>query len=160
MAKNLNPNPNPPPLTAQDDAGDEVSKVFNKFDANGDGKISAAEFGAVLTALGSPTAEDEVARAMSELDTDGDGSINLSEFRAFHCGGGGDAVAEMKEAFEMYDKDGDGKITAIELHAVLKCLGEKCTTKECEGMIGSYDVDGDGCINFDEFKKMMTKAAS
>ncbi|KAK6125409.1 hypothetical protein DH2020_040836 [Rehmannia glutinosa] len=115
------------------------------------------ELGAILNGLGSATPADEVARIMSELDTDGDGFIDLNEFKAFHCGGGGDNNKELKEAFALYDKDKNGKISASELHSVLKSLGEKCSLKDCRKMISSVDVDGDGCVNFEEFKRMMTR---
>lgn len=142
------------PLTLEE----EVEKVFNKFDTNGDGKISKTELGSILNGLGSATSADEVARIMSELDTDGDGFIDLNEFKAFHCRGG-DNNKELKEAFDLYDKDKNGKISVNELHSVLKSLGEKCSLKDCRKMISSVDVDGDGCVNFEEFKKMMTRAS-
>ncbi|KAI3451833.1 hypothetical protein Pfo_008498 [Paulownia fortunei] len=148
-------NPAAIPLTLEE----EVEKVFNKFDTNGDGRISLTELGAILNGLGSATPPDEVARIMSELDTDGDGFIDLNEFKAFHCGGGGDNNKELKEAFDLYDKDKNGKISASELHSVLRSLGEKCSLKDCRRMISSVDVDGDGCVNFEEFKKMMTRAS-
>ncbi|OIT31282.1 PREDICTED: calcium-binding protein CML24-like [Nicotiana attenuata] len=139
---------------------DEVAKVFRKFDTNGDGKISLSELGAILNALGSTTSPDEVKRIMLEVDTDGDGFIDLKEFAAFHCPGGGtdgDNSKELREAFDLYDKDKNGKITAAELHSVMKNLGEKCSLKDCRRMISSVDVDGDGCVNFEEFKKMMSR---
>ncbi|KAG6397717.1 hypothetical protein SASPL_143887 [Salvia splendens] len=135
---------------------EEAEKVFSKFDTNGDGKISLSELGDILNGLGSATSADEVKRIMSELDTDGDGFIDLKEFKVFHCGGG-DGDKELKEAFDLYDKDKNGKISANELHSVLRSLGEKCSLKDCRKMIGSVDVDGDGCVNFEEFKKMMTR---
>lgn len=146
-----NPNPAAIPLTQED----ETEKVFNKLDKNGDGKISSAELGAVLNGLGTTTFPEEVARMMSELDTNGDGYINLSEFKSFHRRSDNDDK-ELKEAFNLYDKDKNGKIYASELHSVLQSLGEKCSIKDCGRMISSFDVDGDGCINFEEFKKMMT----
>ncbi|PHU27241.1 Calcium-binding allergen Ole e 8 [Capsicum chinense] len=138
---------------------DEVEKVFRKFDANGDGKISLSELGAILNALGSKTSLDEVKRIMLEVDTDGDGFIDLQEFAAFHCpaGGGESDSKELREAFDLYDKDKNGKITAAELHSVMKSLGEKCSLKDCRRMISKVDVDGDGCVNFEEFKKMMSR---
>ncbi|KAK7276262.1 hypothetical protein RIF29_17400 [Crotalaria pallida] len=57
-------------------------RIFNRFDANGDGQISSSELGDALKALGSVTA-DEVKKMMDEIDTDGDGFISKAEFAEF-----------------------------------------------------------------------------
>lgn len=143
---------------------DEIEKVFKRFDSNGDGKISSSELCDVLSALGSSPSPDDLRRMMSELDSDGDGFIDLKEFVDFHCGGSGGSGGgqdhgdgDLKEAFELYDQDRNGLISASELHSVLKKLGEKCSLKDCSRMISSVDSDGDGNVNFEEFKKMMGK---
>ncbi|KAL2333235.1 hypothetical protein Fmac_014448 [Flemingia macrophylla] len=139
---------------------EEVRKIFNKFDKNGDGKISSAELKDLMVALGSKTTSEEVRRMMAELDQNGDGYIDLKEFGEFHCGGGGDGDSdgrELREAFELYDLDKNGLISAKELHSVMKRLGEKCSLSDCRRMIGNVDADGDGSVNFEEFKKMMTR---
>ncbi|XP_043693238.1 probable calcium-binding protein CML18 [Telopea speciosissima] len=142
---------------------EELEKVFNRFDANGDGKISSTELGNVLNALGSESYLEEIHRMMIEIDTDGDGYIDLKEFANFHRGSSigdadtGNGMKELKDAFDMYDKDQNGLISVNELHMVLKSLGEKYTIQDCSKMITSVDADGDGNINFEEFKMMMTK---
>ncbi|KAI6691485.1 hypothetical protein NL676_028313 [Syzygium grande] len=60
----------------------ERERIFKRFDANGDGKISSAELGDALKTLGSVTG-DEVKRMMAEIDTDGDGFISHQEFTDF-----------------------------------------------------------------------------
>lgn len=145
---------------------EEVQKIFNKFDKNGDGKISSTELKDVLGALGSDTSDDEVKRIMAEIDTDGDGYIDLKEFADFYrrsdqngaTNDGSNNSKELRDAFDLYDIDKNGKISASELHKVLKSLGEKCSLGDCRRMITSVDADGDGCVNFEEFKKMMTRA--
>ncbi|GMP27498.1 hypothetical protein CsSME_00003460 [Camellia sinensis var. sinensis] len=69
---------------ADDDPQDkaERERIFKRFDANGDGKISASELGDALKGLGSVTT-DEIKRMMVEIDTDGDGYISFEEFTAF-----------------------------------------------------------------------------
>ncbi|PUZ63491.1 hypothetical protein GQ55_3G072000 [Panicum hallii var. hallii] len=147
----------------------EVERVFRRYDANGDGKISAEELASVLRALGAPPGPGEVRRMMDEMDADRDGFVDLAEFVAFHCGGAGSArlegedddatEAELREAFRMYDADRNGLISARELHRVLRQLGDKCSVADCSRMIRSVDADGDGSVNFDEFKKMMGAGA-
>ena len=56
----------------------------------------------------------------------------------YHCG-----VSEFKEAFALFDKDGDGTITAKELGAVMRGLGQNPTEEEINGMIEEVDTDGE-----------------
>ncbi|XP_062180068.1 probable calcium-binding protein CML18 isoform X2 [Phragmites australis] len=144
----------------------EVEQVFRRYDANGDGKISAEELASMLRALGAPPEPGEVRRMMDEMDADHDGFVDLAEFIAFHCGdgAGGDqqedaTEAELREAFRLYDADQNGLISARELHRVLRQLGDKCSVADCSRMIRSVDADGDGSVNFEEFKKMMGTGA-
>ena len=37
-------------------------------------------------------------------------------------------------------------------------LGEQVTEEECDAMVDEADIDGDGCINYEEFYSMMTSA--
>ncbi|KAK9271521.1 hypothetical protein L1049_001881 [Liquidambar formosana] len=62
----------------------EHERIFKRFDANGDGQISASELADALKTLGS-VSTDEVKRMMAEIDTDGDGFISFKEFRDFAC---------------------------------------------------------------------------
>ncbi|CAL4903501.1 unnamed protein product [Urochloa decumbens] len=150
----------------------QLEQVFRHYDENGDGKISAEEMASVLRALGAPPGPGEVRRMMDEMDADRDGFVDLAEFVAFHCGGGGGGQGEaeeedqgaateaaLREAFRMYDADSNGLISARELHRVLRQLGDKCSVADCSRMIRSVDADGDGSVNFEEFKKMMGAGA-
>ncbi|GAB2301636.1 hypothetical protein Dimus_035667 [Dionaea muscipula] len=156
--------PEPKPLATMA----EIEKVFNKFDANGDGKISFQELGSLLTALGAGTSKEEVIAMMKEMDANGDGSVDLKEFSNFNIqssptapapaadgSGAAEINQDLQQAFAVFDKDKNGLISASELHDVLKKLGEKCSVKDCSRMISSIDVDGDGHVNFDEFQKLM-----
>lgn len=145
-------------------ADSEIQKVFSRFDTDGDGRISPSELAAVSRAISPPPTSShggrEVAAMMDELDTDRDGYVDLGEFAAFHDRGGRDdreLEAELRAAFDVYDVNGDGRITASELGKVLARIGEGCTAEECDRMIASVDVDGDGCVGFEEFKKMMAR---
>lgn len=147
-------------MASRNSNGDEVKKIFDKFDKNGDGKISSSELKDILHSLGSMTSPDEVKRIMSEIDKDGDGVISLDEFAEFHLGGSSSDDSqsynrELRDAFDLYDLDKNGLISASELHAVLKRLGEKCTLADCCKMISAVDADGDAHVNFEEFKNMM-----
>lgn len=146
---------------------DEIQRIFNKFDKNGDGKISSSEVIDSLGELGTTISTEEVRCMMQEFDKDGDGYIDLDEFVDFIQRGGtdcdadgktqsGDGNKELKDAFDLYDIDKNGLISANELHKVMRMLGLKCTLGDCTKMIRQVDQDGDGNVNFEEFKKMMT----
>ena len=80
-----------------------------------------------------------------------------------------DSEEELKEAFRVFDQDGNGFISAAELKNVMRQLGEKLTNEEignsvlCRGnnksdeMMREADIDGDGQINFQEFRLLMQK---
>ncbi|KAK7358137.1 hypothetical protein VNO77_00058 [Canavalia gladiata] len=153
------PNPNTTPSVYFQDM-DELKRVFNRFDANGDGKISVSELDSALRTLGSGVQKEELQRVMEDLDTDQDGFINISEFAAFcrsDADGGG---SELRDAFNLYDQDKNGLISAAELCQVLNRLGMKCSEEECHNMIKSVDSDGDGNVNFEEFKQMMNNKST
>lgn len=144
---------------------DEIRSIFSRFDKNGDGKISASEVIDSLGELGTKISIEEVQCMIKEFDTDGDGYIDLDEFVQFIQiggldGGGADSKAggnkELKDAFDLYDIDKNGLISAMELHKVMKMLGMKSTISDCKKMIRKVDEDGDGNVNFEEFKKMMS----
>ncbi|KAL5715854.1 hypothetical protein ACHQM5_017618 [Ranunculus cassubicifolius] len=135
---------------------EDLEQIFKRFDTNGDGKISISELKSVITALGSEPSPTELQTMMAAIDTNGDGFIDLKEFSEFYLQSSGvDKEQELREAFDCYDKDKNGVISAAELHTVLKSLGEKVTVSDCKKMIKAVDVDGDGNVNFEEFKKMM-----
>ncbi|XP_021906924.1 calmodulin-like protein 7 [Carica papaya] len=59
--------------------------------------------------------------------------------------------AELKRVFQMFDKNGDGRITKKELNDSLENLGIFIPDKELAQMIEKIDVNGDGCVDIDEF---------
>ncbi|KAF8036617.1 hypothetical protein BT93_C2366 [Corymbia citriodora subsp. variegata] len=154
----------------------ELRRVFATFDKNGDGLITMEELRESLRGLQICVSDADVEEAVAGSDSNGDGRIDLDEFCGFlesmsaigkatvdgggDCSGGdgeGGEEAELKEAFDVFDRDRDGVITVEELGRVLSSLGmsEGKRAEACEEMIRKVDVDGDGMVNFDEFKRMM-----
>mmetsp|Transcript_54107 Transcript_54107/g.168016 ORF Transcript_54107/g.168016 Transcript_54107/m.168016 type:complete len:982 (-) Transcript_54107:109-3054(-) len=73
-------------MTPDDPQEKALWDAFQKFDANGDGKIQAEEFFKLMKSLGSFTAK-EIARLFSEADTDGSGGVDWREFLKWICSG-------------------------------------------------------------------------
>ncbi|PIA42351.1 hypothetical protein AQUCO_02000064v1 [Aquilegia coerulea] len=149
----------------------ELEKVFSTFDKNGDGFITRQELGDTLRNIGLFSSDKEVASMIEKLDINGDGLIDLEEFcemyesigRSSTQHGLGEDVkeddeeVELRDAFDVFDGDKDGVITVEELVSVLSSLGLKkgIQFEDCKEMIKKVDMDGDGMVNFDEFKHMM-----
>lgn len=147
------------------EASTQLKQVFKLIDTDGDGKLSSSELKQVLLSLGHEKEEaaKEAEGIVREMDCDGDGFVDLDEFMVVmgSCDRSeeGDQESVIMAAFKVFDADRDGLISAEELKSVLGRLGcGKCSTKECRKMIKGVDRDGDGFVNFEEFKIMMTAA--
>ncbi|AEE82303.1 putative calmodulin [Arabidopsis thaliana] len=142
----------------------ELNRVFQMFDKDGDGKITTKELNESFKNLGIIIPEDELTQIIQKIDVNGDGCVDIEEFGELYktiMVEDEDEVGEedMKEAFNVFDRNGDGFITVDELKAVLSSLGLKQgkTLEECRKMIMQVDVDGDGRVNYMEFRQMMKK---
>jgi calcium-binding protein CML len=156
----------------------ELARVFEMFDKNGDGRITREELEESLGKLGMSVPGDELASMIARIDANGDGCVDVEEFGVLYrtimagdssANGNGNGAGEgeeaagaeededMREAFRVFDANGDGYITVDELGAVLSSLGLKQgrTAEECRRMIGHVDRDGDGRVDFHEFRQMM-----
>ncbi|CAF0964182.1 unnamed protein product [Rotaria sordida] len=67
-------------------------------------------------------------------------------------------LAELREAFRVFDQNGDGSITLSELRIVLDQMGLDPSEEELQDMIREVDEDQSGTISFAEFVDMVKKA--
>ncbi|CAI9117320.1 OLC1v1018690C1 [Oldenlandia corymbosa var. corymbosa] len=138
---------------------DELRRVFQMFDRNGDGRITKKELNDSLEKMGIFIPEKELEQMIEKIDVNGDGCVDIDEFGALYqtIMDERDEDEDMREAFNVFDQNGDGFITVEELKTVLQSLGLKQgrTMEDCKNMIMKVDVDGDGRVNFNEFKQMM-----
>merc|ERR1712205_91679 len=65
-------------------------------------------------------------------------------------------MAEVKEAFDLFDGDGSGNIDAKELFVAIQALGFSPTIDEVDTMVKDIDADGNATIEFNEFVDMMS----
>jgi len=64
---------------------------------------------------------------------------------------------EMRAVFDEFDEDKGGSIDAKELQRAMDSLGQTLTMQEVNDLILEIDANGDGEVDFDEFKVMATK---
>lgn len=138
---------------------DELKRVFQMFDRNGDGRISKKELNDSLENMGIFIPDKELSQMIDKIDINGDGCVDIDEFGTLYqtIMAERDEEEDMKEAFNVFDQNGDGFISVDELKSVLASLGLKQGkgAEDCRQMIMRVDVDGDGMVNFSEFKQMM-----
>merc|ERR1711990_144803 len=65
-------------------------------------------------------------------------------------------MAEVKEAFDLFDGDGSGNIDQKELFVAIQALGFSPTVDEVDQMVKDIDADGNATIEFQEFVDMMS----
>lgn len=149
----------------------QLKTIFSTFDSNNDGFITLQELEISLRRLKLVATVEEVKHMMERVDLNKDGLIDYEEFCKLYESIESDISSlkegkdeddddmELREAFEIFDGNGDGVITKEELSGVLISMGLNQGEKDenCRVMIQNVDLDGDGKVSFDEFKKMMIK---
>ncbi|PSS35289.1 Calcium-binding protein [Actinidia chinensis var. chinensis] len=133
-------------------------RVFNHFDEDGNGTISPRELHICVRSMGGDLSESEAETVVVLADSDGDGELGLEDFvRLMEGTKEEEEKVELREAFKIYEmEEGCGCITPKSLQRVLGRLGQAKTMDECKSMIAYFDLNGDGVLNFDEFRIMMS----
>lgn len=105
--------------------GDRQNMLFERFDANQDGKITKLEI------------EARRKQTMDKHDADKSGDLSLGEFQGVF----NEIMRQrMVRMFQRLDRDGDGKVTENEI------------ARRLDRMMGWLDRDKDGVIEKDEIR--------
>ncbi|PWA34190.1 EF-hand domain pair [Artemisia annua] len=139
------------------DKEQQYKRVFGHLDTNGDGKLSPPELQICLGKIGGELSLEEAEIAAALMDSDGDGLLSMEDLvQAVEGANEEEKIKDLKMAFKMYEeKEGSGCITPKSLRRMLSKLGESRTVNDCKVMIAKFDVNGDGVLNFHEFREMM-----
>ncbi|PSS02449.1 calcineurin subunit B [Coniella lustricola] len=140
------------------DEVDRLRKRFMKLDKDNSGTIEREEFLSLPQISSNPLAT----RMIAIFDEDGGGNVDFQEFvsglSAFSSKGNKEQKLEF--AFKVYDIDRDGYISNGELFIVLKMMvGSNLKDQQLQQIVDKTimeaDLDKDGKISFEEFKKMV-----
>ena len=113
----------------------------------------------VMRTHGFNPSEEDLKDMIRNVDTNSNGAIDFNEFIDMMVKRGNNVEEDVAHAFKVFDRDGDGLITAEELRLTMNNLGEPITEEEVKAMIAEADIDGDGKINFAEFKSLIANKA-
>ena len=156
---------------------EEISEAFALFDLDKDKRIDYHELKVAMKALGFEVPKSEI---LQILQTHGSPSAPQQQQQQQgqgqqSAGAGGyvhsklllplngfqnimaekirarDPRDEILRAFDLFDEGGKGRINLQDLRRVAKELGEGLQEEELVAMIEEFDLDGDGCIDRDEF---------
>lgn len=137
---------------------EKLLETFKMFDKNHDGILSIEELREGFKEfLGDQIMfEDELQGILKKIDLNQNGMIEYSEFIAA-ASNIQQLLTEknLKQAFDLFDLDANGQITPRELKHILGAKNADIKDEDWEMIIAEYDKNGDGMINFSEFKNMM-----
>jgi len=131
-------------ITEADKEG--LAALFQQFDKNGDGKLSAEEIADLMKSIGHN--EEEAKLLMNMWDEDHNGAIDMEELKTGFASSklGEQSNQELAQAFKRFDVDGDGFVSASEIEKI--CALDAKDTKK---LIQEVDKNGDGRISFEEW---------
>jgi calcium-dependent protein kinase len=131
---------------------ERLERIFSQLDKNGDGKLSEQELRQGYSSAGITVNLEDLLR---ECDADGNGFIDYTEFlTATISWTSSMSDKRLKSAFEAFDLDHNGRITLDELKQVIgsdDSVEDDFWTK----LLNDADDNGDGEIDFEEFKGLM-----
>ena len=139
---------------------DELKEIFFAFDKNGDGKISKEEF---VTGLSNSNNLNNILQnsgsiegIIKNIDTDNNGYIGFEEF-CIALINKEKILTEnnLRMAFNVFDRDKSGGINQNELKYILGEYNSNAKDFLWRKMIEQIDLNRDGQISYEEFKKMM-----
>lgn len=128
----------------------EFERVFNLFDANGDGSLTRQEITEALEVLGKGISQRDRTTLLNRLaDTETLKRDSFIEWMTSHQDL--NIAADLRQIFNSIDIDKSGKLSVEEFTQIVRCLNVKASDAEIEALVRKVDLDGDGEIDFEEF---------
>ena len=136
-------------------------EMFNMFDSQNNGKVTAQNFHEGMLALHMPMEMSEIILIMQRVTSSG--SLDYTFFVLLFAGARKDSLQlpllcqlnELREAFAVCDVDGSGSLDVDEIGETLTAMGAERTRPEVEKMVAEVDEDGSGELDFFEFMMLM-----
>lgn len=130
-----------------------IVKIFSKLDVNDKKYLDFEQLKSFMINAHENISDSEIKDIFGDLDVNKDNKISFVEFARYITKY---SIEVIQDAFEIYDTNKDGLISEEELHEKLRKLGHNLNRSQIKEIIKNHDVDGDGCISFDEFKLMIS----
>ncbi|XP_067661251.1 uncharacterized protein [Haliotis asinina] len=134
------------------------TKVFLKFDTNGDGWLNMGEFSDLCKTLGHKITQSQIQSLFNSLDTDKNSKVTLDEFLAVmpQLSPTERKCANLRRLFEKADRDKDGLLSADELSRIVSSGDSPLSEDEAMRLIAKVDKNGDNKLDYKEFLQLVT----
>ncbi|KAK3274064.1 hypothetical protein CYMTET_17733 [Cymbomonas tetramitiformis] len=149
------------------------TKVFNQFDTDRSGTISAKELKRAMKALGLKADSEAVSSMLGALDSNGDGQISVQEWalelpeelkvaiesKLTDAGTveGFLPLVDLLKVFNQFDTDASGTLCMQEVKNALKILNLEQQGIDVQTMLSKMDINKDGEIDMKEWKANMPR---
>lgn len=131
-----------------------LKQMFTAIDTDRSGTITVEELKKELRKKKFQISDGEMQKIMDDIDVDGNGVIDYNEFIAATMNVNKlENEEQLVKAFEHFDTDNSGYITRDELMEALTKYGN--VDENIEQILRDVDKDGDGRIDYGEFRSMM-----
>ena len=125
------------------------------MDSDGSGTIDISELTAIMKNRNIDMSSTEFQKLIEEMDYQNNGKINYSEFLSATI----DTRRILNDkrllvVFNQFDTDKSNKITEENIYLALQKMGLEVQKDEISKMIKEHDLNKDGVLSFDEFKKI------
>lgn len=130
------------------DSQKTYQELFDKLDANKDGKVDVAELRMGLAAMGI-FRQGAAQKIVSSGDQNKDGSLDFNEFTKYLK----DHEKKLRLTFKSLDKNNDGCIDASEIQQSLSELGMSVSKKDAQTILHSMDINGTMMVDWNEWRE-------
>ena len=134
----------------------KLKEVFDVFDYDGSGNVSADELINTIKAL---NLAEQAAQVLSIVQSSGhQGEIDFGTFLSiFGFNENSNSEGTLQSVYEAFDPTGKGMFDATDFERVASSVGEHFTIAEVDQIMEYADRDRDGGITYDEFVTTVTK---
>ncbi|XP_057713165.1 mitochondrial adenyl nucleotide antiporter SLC25A24-like isoform X1 [Corythoichthys intestinalis] len=122
--------------------------LFERLDANKDGKVDVAELRAGLKAMG-VFRHGAAQKIVMSGDQNKDGSLDFHEFTKYLK----EHEKKLRLTFKSLDRNNDGRIDATEIQQSLSELGLEISKVDALKILQSMDIDGTMMVDWNEWRE-------
>lgn len=129
-----------------------IRELFNTLDKDKTGLLDSTAIQRGFTAMTHLPARTKYANELlSRCDTSHDGLVDYEEFKTYV----NDKENELWHLFKTLDRSGEGQLDPADLQIALKRAGMEIEEEDVVDFMQLMDVDGNGYIDFKEFKDFL-----